>query len=379
MARLQPRHFLARLWAFVHRVDDSSVFIRTRLSFRPATVEVPAVEPPRPLAPAPPALSIWAVSDGRPSVQDQALGLAEAIARLTPAHITPKSIRWRDPGFGRKPTWLQFEPRKQLAEGADDFEGPWPDLFIGAGRAALPFALRMKRWSKGATFVVQAQDPRWPPHLFDAVIPPRHDKVRGPNVIEITGAAHRVTPQALKAAYDAAFETFESLPRPRVAVLIGGGTKRFDISPERAQRLAAEIALAVESEGGSVMLAFTPQTPEPARDLLTARLRRLPSVVWDGQGADPHVGFLAAADYVLVSEDAVGLASEAGATGAPVFILKIDGLDLGRRRFHDELEKLDVARPFGGQLYRWSYEPLNETDRAAARILRRYRDRETAG
>jgi len=49
---------------------------------------------------------------------------------------------------------------------------------------------------------------------------------------------------------------------------------------------------------------------------------------------------------------------------------------MGRRRFHEELERLEVARPFGGQLYRWTYEPLNETDRAAGRILRRLRDRE---
>lgn len=360
-------------------MDDSSVFIRTRLRFAAAPdgglVPLPQA---RSLAPAPQPLTIWAVSDGRPSVEDQVLGLAEAIARLAPAHIERKTIRWKDRGFGRRPTWMQIEPQTRLAADADAIAAPWPDLWIAAGRATLPFSLRMKRWSKGETFVVQAQDPRCSPARFDAVVPPRHDRVRGQNVIEITGAAHRVTPRALKGAYDRAFETFESLPRPRVAVFIGGGSRRFDVSEDRARKLAAEIALAVETEGGSVMLAFSPQTPEPARDILTARLGALPSVVWDGTGDDPRLGFLAAADYVLTSEDLLGVASEAAVTGAPVFVVKIDGYDANRRRFHEELEKLDVARPFGGQLYRWAYEPLSETDRAAARILRRFRDRETS-
>jgi hypothetical protein len=366
----------------VRGVDDSSVFIRTRLRFAPAAdgrlVPIEKAAAAVSLAPAPQPLVIWAVSDGRPSVEDQVLGLAEAVARHTPAHIERKVVRWKDKGFARRPTWMQWEPQKHLAPDADAIDGPWPDLWIAAGRATLPFSLRVRRWSQGETFVVQAQDPRWPAQRFDAVIPPRHDRVRGKNVIEITGAAHRVTPLALKRAYDHAFETFESLPRPRVAVFIGGGSRRFDVSEDRARKLAAEIALAVETEGGSVMLAFSPQTPEPARDIITARFNALPSVVWDGSGEDPRTGFLAAADYVLVSEDLQGMASQAAVTGAPVFVLKLDGYDAGRRRFHEELEKLDVARPFGGQLYRWAYEPLDETDRAAARILRRYRDRDSA-
>ncbi|HCW49790.1 MAG TPA: nucleoside-diphosphate sugar epimerase, partial [Brevundimonas sp.] len=43
-------------------------------------------------------LSIWVVSDGRTGIQNQALGLAEAVARLTPADIAIKTVRWR-PAF----------------------------------------------------------------------------------------------------------------------------------------------------------------------------------------------------------------------------------------------------------------------------------------
>jgi mitochondrial fission protein ELM1 len=41
------------------------------------------------------------------------------------------------------------------------------------------------------------------------------------------------------------------------------------------------------------------------------------------------------------------------------------------RRFHQDLEARGAARPFAGAFDRWSYEPLRETERAAAEVLRR--------
>ncbi|MBC6980493.1 mitochondrial fission ELM1 family protein [Caulobacter sp. 17J80-11] len=319
-------------------------------------------------------ITIWAVSDGRAGIENQALGLAEAVARLTPASIVRKHVRFRE-NYDRLPTGLKLHPRRFLAADADPIEPPWPDLWIAAGRATMPFSLRMRRWSKGKTFVVQVQDPRWPPQMFDAVVPPRHDRVVGPNVIDITGSPHRVTPEKLDDALVRFRDLVDPLPHPRVAVLIGGKSKAFDISPERASRLAAEIALAVETEKGSVMVTFSRRTPQRARDLLASRLKPLPGIVWDGEGANPYFAFLAAADYVLVTEDSTNMATEAASTGKPVFILKMDGESLKFRRFHEELERRDVARPFGGTLYRWDYPPLRETDWAATDVLARMRAR----
>ena len=40
-------------------------------------------------------LRIQVVSDGRVGMENQALGLAEAVARLKTAEITVKRVRWR--------------------------------------------------------------------------------------------------------------------------------------------------------------------------------------------------------------------------------------------------------------------------------------------
>jgi uncharacterized protein len=69
------------------------------------------------------------------------------------------------------------------------------------------------------------------------------------------------------------------------------------------------------------------------------------------------------------------MAAEAASTGKPVFIVKIEGDHLKFRALHEDLERRGAARPFGGAFHGWSYEPLRETDRAAAEVLRRMKDR----
>ncbi|WGU41661.1 mitochondrial fission ELM1 family protein [Phenylobacterium sp. NIBR 498073] len=320
---------------------------------------------PPPTAP----LVIWAVSDGRAGIEAQVVGLANAIARKRPAQVVVKQIGWKS-WIGRLPWWLTPFPRRLLTP-QSDIAPPWPDLWIAAGRATLPLSIRMRRWSGRRTYVVQVQDPRMPTRLFDLVIPPRHDRLEGDNVFPITGSPGRVNAERMAVDLQRFQAQLDALPRPRVAVIIGGKSKAHDISPERAAAMAREIELPVVQEGGSVMVSFTRRTPEPAKNLLEARLRHLPGVIWDGEGDNPYFAYLAAADYILVTEDSTNLATDAASTGKPVFVMKMDGESLKFRLFHEDLERLGAARPFGGAFHRWTYEPLAETERAADEVLRR--------
>jgi uncharacterized protein len=141
--------------------------------------------------------------------------------------------------------------------------------------------------------------------------------------------------------------------------------------------MAHQIRLPLEQEGGSLMMTFSRRTPDDARALLAARLRDLPGMIWDGEGPNPYFAFLAAADYILVTEDSTNMAAEAASTGKPVFILKLDGESPKFRLFHQDLERHGAARPFGGGFHGWSYPPLEETDRAATEVLRRLAERRT--
>lgn len=323
-------------------------------------------------------LRIWVVSDGRAGIENQALGLAESIQRLTPAEIITKRIRWR-PAFDRLPSALKLPA---MLDPASDAPFPaeneaWPDLWIATGRATLPLSLAVRRRSGGKTFVVQTQDPRLSPSRFDMVVAPAHDGLSGDTVFEIIGSPHRITPARIAEAAPAFAAAIDPLPHPRVAVLIGGKSKAFDLTEAHAADLARQITAAIEAAGGSLMLTFSRRTPEAAKAAMTARLSALPGMIWDGEGPNPLFAFLNAADHILVTEDSANMAAEAASTGKPVHVLPMVALKPPGKfaRLHADLQAHGATRPFDGTLDDWTYAPLAETDRAARAVLEAMRAR----
>jgi len=314
-------------------------------------------------------LSVWIVTDGRAGIEAQALGLAEAIARRAPIAVTTKRIRLRTPW-----SWLPpgFIPAAQdaLTIESDPISAPWPDIFIGCGRASVPFALGVRAWSNAKTFVVQLQDPRVNPREFDVVIPPLHDELEGQNVLPIVGACNRITSERLENAVSQYKSSqLEELPSPRFAVLIGGKSKRQDISPARAREISDSLAAVQRETGGTLLATLSRRTSDAARMQFRTWLAPHCAVFYENEGANPYPAILGVADHIFVTADSVNMATEAAATGKPVHILAVDG-QLGKlTKFHQSLARRGCARPFNGRLETWSYPPLLETDRAAAAVL----------
>ena len=318
-------------------------------------------------------LTIWAVSDGRVGIEAQALGLAEGIARQRPASIVAKRIGW-PLGLGWLPSALVPFPRLTLRADSP-IAPPWPDIWIGAGRASLPLSRRVRRWSDGRTFIVQTQDPRRGLDDFDLVIPPIHDQLTGPNVFPIVGAPNRMSAAGFARDLARFRPRIDPLPQPRVAMIVGGRSGSHDLPPERARAMAKDVAAAVEAVGGSLLLSFTRRTPEPARRILSEQLSGVPGWIWDNEGDNPYFAFLAAADIVLVTEDSTNLATDAATTGKPIHVLSMAGGGRKFDRFHQDLRRRGVARPFTGALSSWSYPPLDETNRAVTEVLRQFDER----
>lgn len=317
-------------------------------------------------APSPP-LTIWAVSDGRIGIEAQVLGLAEAVARRRPAEIIVKRVGWKW-GLGRLP-WPLIPLAALCAD--SPIAAPWPDIWIGAGRASLPLSSRVRRWSRGRTFVVQTQDPRGAIATFDLVAPPVHDGLTGENVLPIVGAPNRMNADGFRRDLARFGARIEALPRPRVAMIVGGRSKVHNLPPGRARAMAAEVAQAVRAAGGSLLLSFTRRTPDAAQAILTEGLKDLPGWIWDGRGDNPYFAFLAAADQILVTEDSTNLATDAATTGKPVQVLAMAGGGRKFELFHQDLQRRGVSRRFEGRFDDWFYPPLDETNRVADELLRR--------
>jgi mitochondrial fission protein ELM1 len=314
-------------------------------------------------------LNVWIVTDGRAGIQAQALGLAEAIARRAPISLTTKRVRIRTP-YSWLPAGFVPAPQHALTIESDPIQPPWPDIFIGCGRASIPLAMGMREWSNGKSFVVQLQDPRVNPREFDVVIPPMHDGLEGQNVLPIVGACNRITAERLdRAVSEYKSANLEDLPAPRFAILIGGKSKRQDISADRAREISHSLAAVQRETGGSLMATLSRRTSQAARMQFRTWLAPHCAVFYEDEGANPYPAILGVADHIFVTADSVNMATEAAATGKPVHVIAVDG-QLGKlARFHQSLARRGCARPFNGKLETWSYPPLLETDRAAAAVL----------
>ncbi|MBL8551063.1 MAG: mitochondrial fission ELM1 family protein [Hyphomonadaceae bacterium] len=322
-------------------------------------------------APIPAALQVWCVTDGRAGIENQALGLAEAIGRRTSAQITVKRVQLRTPWRWAPPGFTPAS-RQALSMSSDAIEPPWPDIWIGCGRASVPLSMGVRGWSRGRTLVVQLQDPRVNPREFDIVAPPLHDELEGRNVIPIVGACHRVTQERIVEEGKALGIRLLNEPGPRLAVLIGGKSKRQDISGRRARVISETLAMLKNASGGSLLATLSRRTGQAARTQFAARLAPHCALYYDpasGEGANPYFALLAAADAIFVTADSVNMATEAAATGKPIHILPVDGYAGKLEAFHRSLRERGCARPFKLPLAFWSYPPLLETDRVAQAAL----------
>lgn len=310
----------------------------------------------------------WVVTDGAAGAESQCLGLAEALG-YTPV---VKRIQARAPWRWLPPD-LWLNPIAALSGEGDVMAPPWPEVLIASGRKAAAPAMAVRKMTQGKTFTVQIQDPRVPPDEFHLVVAPKHDNLRGDNVIETVGALTRVTPERLNAAEGEFAGLVANLPTPRVAVLVGGRSRSYDLSEPAAKRLGQDLADMAARTGAGLMVTTSRRTPPDAATALRDALRAQPAVFWSPDRdppPNPYFGFLALAEHIVVTSDSVTMASEAASTGKPVHVVELAGGKDKFRRFHAQLQELGIARPFDGTLPHWTYTPLDETHRVADLVMR---------
>lgn len=308
----------------------------------------------------------WVLTDGTTGMVNQAQGFAEAMG-LTPVL---KTFRARLP-------WRYLAPQLWLFSlhasepGSDPLTPPWPDVIVSCGSKAIAPALAVKKISGGRTRVIHVQDPAMNPARFDLVVAPMHDRLGGDNVLTVRGAVNRVTPQRLAEAGRKFAGVLAHLPKPRVAVLIGGNNGKYRLTRAVAEKLAGELATLCKRDGAGLMVTTSRRTSAEAEAIFRAALKDLPVYFWNGAGDNPYFGFLALADAVIVTSDSVSMVSEALATGKPVHVAALDGGAAKFDRFHEGLRREGFTRPFAGRLESWTYTPLNDTARAAAEAKHR--------
>lgn len=306
--------------------------------------------------------SAWVISDGAAGNERQALALASALG--LPARVLALPLR---------APWAWFAPRRipggRLALAPRDragFEAPWPDVAIGCGRSAALLTRVLRDLSDGDCYCVQILDPRIDPRHWDAVVAPRHDRLDGANVLHTLGSLNPIDDAWLASGREA-FPDFAALPRPRVALLVGGPRRGVEFDERLSQRLIETVRAA--AQGGSVLTTTSRRTPPDFAARLRAGLAGLPGTFWIGEGTNPYPGLLGWADRIVVTPDSVNMLSEACATGVPVHTATTAPLPQKIARFHAALRECGLLADIHGA--RAAVAPLRETQSIAAELRTR--------
>ena len=292
---------------------------------------------------------------------NQCLGLAEALG-LAPTVLTVRAApprRWLPPQLWWRPlTTLE-------APGATP---PWPELVIATGRQSVAPALAIRKAAGGRARLVQIQNPTVDPARFDLIVTPRHDRLHAPNVLSTAGALHRVTAAMLEGESTRLAGRYAHLPRPLVAVLIGGTNRAFRLDATVAGGLGKSLAQLASAEGVGLAVTTSRRTDPAAIGVLREALADVPADIYAGDGDNPYFAMLGLADAVVATCDSVNMVSEALATAKPVHIIELPGGSVKFRRFLDALYTDGLARRFQGRFESWTYTPPDDMARAVAAV-----------
>jgi mitochondrial fission protein ELM1 len=278
--------------------------------------------------------------------------------------------------------YVQGKPRVEAslyhvdASRSDPLEPPWPDLVITIGRRVAMVARWIRDQSGGNTKIVLLGKPSGPPDPYDLVIVSGEIQMPAlPNVLAITLPLMQVNVDEVSAAASHWRSRIGTLPRPLIAILVGGPTANFRLNGKVAERLLELAQSVVKNMEGTPYITTSRRTPAAVVKALRAGLpagARLFSWQPDAK-ENPYLGLLGLADGFVVSGDSISMMVEVIRVGKPLAIFGLPFSSLGvldqlRRSF----ARLLFARDSGAEnagLREWLAQRLYQ-----ARILTHTRD-----
>lgn len=311
----------------------------------------------------------WIISDGKTGNDVQSRGVFDALRlNYEIKSVDPKGL-WRVLS-----PWGPVSPGERFGTGQSQFHPPWPDFAISIGRLTTPYIHRLKQAAGLATYTIVLQNPKVGPRAADLFWVPEHDTRRGPNVITTLTAPHSFTARRLSELRAALPPEIAALPRPRIAVLLGGPNGDYRYTPAALARLASALQ-SLARLGASLLVTPSRRTPAAVTEFVREATKDAARLFWDGSGENPYPQFLAHADAFIAPADSVNMTGEPCATGKPVYVFEPEGGSAKFSRFHESLRQHGATRLMPDSFARlesWEYAPLNSSETIAAEIARRW-------
>jgi hypothetical protein len=205
---------------------------------------------------------------------------------------------------------------------------PWPDLIISAGRRNEPPCRWIQARAGKRVRLVHCGRPWAALENFDLVVTtPQYRLPRRENVLHNLTPLQRVSTARLEEARALWQPRLAHLPRPHIAVMVGGNAGPYVLDAEAATLLGRAASAFAAKAGGSLLVTTSARTPRAAVGALAAALDGPHELYrWTPQAAadNPYFGYLAVADRFIVTCESMSMLAEACSTRKPVHMFDLD-------------------------------------------------------
>ena len=238
-------------------------------------------------------------------------------------------------------------------------------IIISCGRKSVIPSIALKKRLGNQIFNIHIQDPKVSFEHFDLIVSPEHDRLRGENIINTTGAIHYLTKKEIND--NSKYLGIEKDKRKElVAFIIGGPNKYYNYSEKQIHELFNKVKTSFTPDKFKIIVIPSYRTPENILKIAFNTFSINHHVV-KNIDKKAYLSALAISNYIVVTCDSTSMISEAAMTGKPVYIAMMKSFKpTGRfKKFYSQLRDLGITRELEDRVESWSYNSLNEVNRIA--------------
>src|SRR5688572_931855 len=218
-----------------------------------------------------------------------------------------KQLRWQ-PDYDVDPAEAGISLAGLDTAASDPLAAPWPDVVIGIGYRSAP----VSRWigqQGGRAINVRLGRPRTDLAPYDLVITtPQYGLPPASNVRELLLPLVGVDTAETAKAIARWRPALDALPKPRVAVLLGGPTQHMAFDEAVAHRLADELNAFSERARCSLLITTSPRSPRGLKPVFERAIGR-PHFFheWAPDTDNPYFAVLGLSDAAIVTGDSASM------------------------------------------------------------------------
>lgn len=275
-----------------------------------------------------PAPRVWLLFGERRGDNAQVLALAEMLG--WPYEV--KQLRWQ-PDYDVDPAEAGISLAGLDMTASDSLAAPWPDLVIGIGFRSAPISRWIVQRGGGRALNIRLGRPRTELAPYGLVITtPQYGLPPAPNVRELLLPLVKADEESMAKAAAHWRPTFEKLPKPWIAVLLGGPTQHMAFDETVARNLAHDLQTFAQRVGGSLLITTSPRSPTGFKGIFEQAISA-PHFLFEFQsGTDnPYPALLALSDAAIVTSDSASMVADVAAFERPLLIYELPWLGRSKK------------------------------------------------